>query len=58
MEVDHQHDQPETKDTKKVFSNTASHTLAQILVHVAMPDTLYNDIPWPDEDFMRVTVQR
>ncbi|XP_064649352.1 integrator complex subunit 5-like [Lineus longissimus] len=59
MEVDHHHDQqPHTENSKKMLSSTASHTLAQILVHVAMPDTLYNDIPWPDEDFMRVTVQR
>jgi len=32
--------------------------LALMLVEVVSPDIMYNGLPWPEEDFMKVTVER
>ena len=32
--------------------------LALLLVELVAPDVMYNGIPWPEEDFMKVTVER
>jgi len=38
-------------------AEVAKH-LAQTLVELVTPDVMYNDIPWPDEDFVHVTIER
>ena len=29
-----------------------------ILLELVMPDIMYNGMPWPEEDFMKVTMER
>jgi len=38
-------------------AEVAKH-LAQTLVELVTPDVMYNDIPWPDEEFVHVTIER
>ena len=35
-------------------SKEASKQLALLLVEVVSPDVMYNGLPWPDEDFIKV----
>lgn len=32
--------------------------MALLLIELVTPDVMYNGIPWPDEDFMKVTIER
>jgi len=41
----------------RLSAEVAKH-LAQTLVELVTPDVMYNDIPWPDEDFVHVTIER
>ena len=38
-------------------AEVAKH-LAQTLVELVTPDVMYNDISWPEEDFVHVTIER
>jgi len=42
---------------RRLSAEVAKH-LAQTLVELVTPDVMYNDIPWPDEDFVHVTIER
>jgi len=42
---------------RRLSAEVARH-LAQTLVELITPDVMYNDIPWPDEDFIHVTIER
>jgi len=44
-------------DQRRLSAEVAKH-LAQMLVELVSPDVMYNDIPWPDEDFVHVTIER
>ena len=37
---------------------SSSKRLALILVEVVSPDIMYNALPWPEEDFLKMTVER
>ncbi|XP_064616946.1 integrator complex subunit 5-like [Liolophura sinensis] len=39
-------------------SPTLSRKIAGMLVHLVTPDVLYNSIAWPEEDFLRATIER
>ena len=39
-------------------SKEASKQLALLLVEVVSPDVMYNGLPWPDDDFIKVTIER
>ncbi len=39
-------------------SRDACRHLALLLVDMVSPDVMYNGLPWPDEDFARVTIER
>jgi integrator complex subunit 5 len=32
--------------------------LALLTIEMVTPDVMYNGIPWPDEDFLKVTIER
>ncbi|CAH1787671.1 unnamed protein product [Owenia fusiformis] len=34
------------------------HHLSNLMVELVTPDACYNEIPWPDEDLMKVTLER
>jgi len=42
---------------RHLSAEVAKH-LAQTLVELVTPDVMYNDIPWPDEDIVHVTIER
>lgn len=33
-------------------------SFATLLVECVTPDVMFNDLPWPDEDFLKVTIER
>lgn len=35
-----------------------ARNLALVLLELVSPDVIYNSVNWPDEDFMRNTVER
>lgn len=39
-------------------SKEACKQLALLLVEIFSPDVMYNGLPWPEEEFMKVTVER
>ena len=46
-------------------ANTVSHMtpklariLALLMIELVSPDVMYNGIPWPEEEFMKVTIER
>lgn len=39
-------------------SKESCKQLALLLVEVVSPDVMYNGLPWPDEDFVKVTIER
>jgi len=47
----------EDADHRQLSAEVAKH-IAQTLVEIVTPDVMYNDIPWPDEDFVHVTIER
>ena len=42
---------------QQVTADTAK-TLAVLLVEMVTPDVMYNTILWPEEEFLKVTVER
>ena len=33
-------------------------SMALLLIEQVAPDVMYNGIPWPEEEFMKVTIER
>jgi len=52
------HSSSVTDDADHRLSAEVAKHLAQTLVELVTPDVMYNDIPWPDEDFVHVTIER
>jgi len=42
---------------RRLSAEVAKH-IAQMLVELVTPDVMYNNIPWPEEDFVHVTIER
>ena len=48
-----------TQDSKlRELNDYAAITMANAVVNFVTPDVLYNDIFWPDEDFLRISLER
>lgn len=45
-------------DLSKPLNAEAVADMALILVELISPDVMYNGLPWPEEDFSKVTVER
>jgi len=45
-------------DAERRLSAEVAKHMAQTLVELVTPDIMYNDIPWPDEDSVHVTIER
>jgi len=45
-------------DGDQCLSAEVARHLAQSLVELVTPDVMYNDIPWPDEEFVHVSIER
>jgi len=56
--VDSVHGSSVADDADRRLSAEVAKHLAQTLVELVTPDVMYNDIPWPDEDFVHVTIER
>ena len=52
------HSSSVVEDADRRLSAEVAKHLAQTLVELVTPDVMYNDIPWPDEDFIHVTIER
>ena len=46
------------RDQAREKSKDATKQLSLLLVDLVSPDIMYNGLPWPDEDFTRVTMER
>jgi len=53
------------EDDDPAVVNTVSHMtpklariLALLMIELVSPDVMYNGIPWPEEEFMKVTIER
>ncbi len=56
---DQQQPQPPQQEQQQCdASKEACKQLALLLVEVVSPDVMYNGLPWPDEDFIKVTIER
>ena len=42
---------------RKISAEVAKY-MAVLLIEQVTPDIMYNGIPWPEEEFMKVTVER
>ena len=40
------------------MSPKLSRILALLMIELVSPDVMYNGIPWPEEEFMKVTIER
>lgn len=45
-------------DTERRFPAEVAKHLAQMLVELVTPDVMFNDITWPEEEFIKVTIER
>ena len=45
-------------EATKVIPEPIGRHLALLLIELAAPDVMYNGLPWPEEDFMKITVER
>ena len=41
-----------------VWGGEGSKQLALMLVEIISPDIMYNGLPWPEEEFIKVTIER
>ena len=55
METDQQKDSPAAAGT---ISAAMARHLGLLLIELVAPDVIYNGTPWPEEEFMKVTVER
>ena len=46
------------REQARESSKEATKQLALLLVDLVSPDIMYNGLPWPEEDFTRVTMER
>ena len=46
-----------SKEEKKLSSHIAKFLALQV-IELVTPDVMYNGIPWPEEDFSKITVER
>ena len=51
-------DESEAKSTTEGISPLTGQTLALLLIELVAPDVMYNGIPWPGEDYIKVTIER
>ena len=49
---------PGLKSVVRSMSVSTGRQVALLLIELIAPDVMYNGIPWPEEDFMKVTVER
>ncbi|KAK0086015.1 hypothetical protein PV325_004038 [Microctonus aethiopoides] len=48
-----------TNEDSRQYPNLDAMTMVSLLlVELVSPDVMYNGLPWPDEEFMKVTVER
>jgi len=45
-------------DSAREKSKDATKQLALLLVDMISPDVMYNGLPWPEEEFTRITIER
>ena len=57
MDIDSFAQRTSSVEEKQMNAQTA-RTLALLFIELVAPDVMYNGIPWPEEDFMKVTVER
>ena len=43
---------------ERMLSSHMAKTMALMLLDLVAPDVMYNGIPWPEQEFMRVTIER
>ena len=41
-----------------VINPHTGQTLALLMIELVAPDVMYNGIPWPNEEFIKVTIER
>ena len=49
---------PREKDLMRERSKEACKQMALLLVDIVSPDVMYNGLPWPEEEFTKVTKER
>ena len=49
---------PGKEEKKKQLSSHIAKFLALQVIELVTPDVMYNGIPWPEEDFAKITVER
>ena len=42
----------------RVLSSHMAKIIALIVLDLVTPDVMYNGIPWPEQEFMKVTIER
>ena len=57
MEVDQQKGEASASALGTITAPMARH-IGLLLIELVAPDVIYNGTPWPEEDFMKVTVER
>ena len=57
MEVDQQKGEPSASALGTITAPMARH-IGLLLIELVAPDVIYNGTPWPEEDFMKVTIER
>lgn len=48
----------ESQSSRKQISDDVGRRIADIMVELVSPDVMYNGIAWPEEEFIRATVER
>ncbi len=58
METDQGQGSKATIGGTDAMSVVTARMVALLLIELVSPDVMYNGIQWPEEDFMKVTVER
>ena len=48
----------ESSSHDRKLTSGVSKAMALMLIELVTSDVMYNGIPWPEEDFMKVTIER
>lgn len=51
-------DDPAVVNTVGHMTPKLARVLALLMIELVSPDVMYNGIPWPEEEFMKVTIER